>query len=57
MESTLCCNENKNAIELEKTRNKIKHKRGSKTNLQNKIKQSNFVIQRPMSIQFRVRMT
>ena len=57
MESTMCCNENKNTIELEKTRNKIKRKRGSKTNLQNKIKKSNFVIQRSMSIQFRVKMT
>ena len=42
MESTLCCNENKNAIELErKHETKLNIKGGSKTNLQNKTKQSN----------------
>ena len=60
MESTLCCNENKNAIELERkheTKLNIKGGGGSNTNLQNKTKRSHLVIQRPMSIQFRVGMT
>ena len=58
MESTLCYNENKNAIELENTQNKLKLKRGVRPTYKTKQNEkSHFVIQRPMSIQFRVRMT
>ena len=59
MESTLCYNVNKNAIELERIHEtKLNLKGGVRPTYKTKRnKKSHFVIQRPMSIQFRLEMT